>query len=325
MKTSQIFIPLESSVKKRKHLWLWQAVRFLTQNVTPRMKFRREFAIFSLGFMLFISGCATFPQKEMSEARVALKEARLAGAPLYSAEHYQEAKSSYELASSQAKRKKYKEAKLSVLEAKTKAELALKLARRNKALAKEAAKEAIFDAEDAWSSSINEEYAKKFTPEELGSIRLTLAEAEQSFQEEDYFLARDKGLLALENIQKIASIIDAKVIEEKQRKEALIKEAKLKKEEEMEKRYPSHYVVAKGEKLWLIAKHKKIYNDPYQWPLIYKANRDQIKGPHFIYPGQVLKIPRNASIEEIKQARAKAGAAYPSIIPEGVFVPSMMK
>jgi nucleoid-associated protein YgaU len=45
--------------------------------------------------------------------------------------------------------------------------------------------------------------------------------------------------------------------------------------------------------LWNIAGKKSVYNDPWKWKKIYMANKDQIKNPDIIYPGQILKIPRN--------------------------------
>lgn len=53
------------------------------------------------------------------------------------------------------------------------------------------------------------------------------------------------------------------------------------------------HVVKKGECLWYIAGYEEIYGNPLKWPLIYKANKDKIKDPDLIYPGQVLVIPRN--------------------------------
>lgn len=51
--------------------------------------------------------------------------------------------------------------------------------------------------------------------------------------------------------------------------------------------------VIPGDCLWKIAGFYWIYNDPLQWPRIYKANKDKIKDPDLIYPGQVLTIPRD--------------------------------
>ncbi len=43
--------------------------------------------------------------------------------------------------------------------------------------------------------------------------------------------------------------------------------------------------------LWNIAKKVEIYDNPWRWPKIWQGNRDQIKDPDLIYPGQKLKIP----------------------------------
>mgnify|MGYP001818358611 CR=1 FL=1 len=62
------------------------------------------------------------------------------------------------------------------------------------------------------------------------------------------------------------------------------------------------YTVVRGDNLWNISGQSSIYGDPYQWPLIYKANRSQIKDPDLIFPGQTFDIDRNASSAEIDAA-----------------------
>lgn len=49
------------------------------------------------------------------------------------------------------------------------------------------------------------------------------------------------------------------------------------------------YVVVAGDSLSKIAKH--FYGDAGKWPRIHEANRDQIKNPDLIHPGQKLTIP----------------------------------
>jgi nucleoid-associated protein YgaU len=49
------------------------------------------------------------------------------------------------------------------------------------------------------------------------------------------------------------------------------------------------YVVVSGDSLSKIAKRE--YGDANKWPRIYEANRDLIKDPNLIYPGQQLKVP----------------------------------
>ena len=51
------------------------------------------------------------------------------------------------------------------------------------------------------------------------------------------------------------------------------------------------YEVARGDHLWGIAEKDDIYGDPYMWPRIYRANRDQIQDPDLIYPDQKLAVP----------------------------------
>ena len=63
----------------------------------------------------------------------------------------------------------------------------------------------------------------------------------------------------------------------------------------------SHEVV-KGESLWKIAKHKDVYENPFMWPLIYKANHDKINDPDLIYPKQVFSIPQDFSSAEKDKA-----------------------
>ena len=49
------------------------------------------------------------------------------------------------------------------------------------------------------------------------------------------------------------------------------------------------YTVVRGDCLWDIA--KKYYGNGSQYSKIYNANRDKIKNPSLIYPGQVFVIP----------------------------------
>jgi len=79
----------------------------------------------------------------------------------------------------------------------------------------------------------------------------------------------------------------------------------------------TEYTVKKGESLWWIAKYRDIYDDAFLWPIIYKANKDKLKKPGRIYPGQKLKIPRTGfSMDDIKKARKKAGAKRPYMPPK---------
>lgn len=92
----------------------------------------------------------------------------------------------------------------------------------------------------------------------------------------------------------------------------------LKKKTELRKQH----IVRKGDSLWWIAKYKDQYNDPYLWPLIYKANKKMIKNPNLIYPGQKFKIPRTGfSMDDIRKERRKAGAPKPWLPPQDSNLP----
>lgn len=52
---------------------------------------------------------------------------------------------------------------------------------------------------------------------------------------------------------------------------------------------PRTHKVVRGDTLWAIA--KKFYGKGSQYPKIYNANKDKVKNPNLIYPGQVLTIP----------------------------------
>lgn len=66
-----------------------------------------------------------------------------------------------------------------------------------------------------------------------------------------------------------------------------------------------NYTVVKGDCLWNIAKKKEHYDNPFAWPIIYKANRDKIKNPDLIYPKQVFRIPNLTEEEKAKYEKIR--------------------
>ena len=79
---------------------------------------------------------------------------------------------------------------------------------------------------------------------------------------------------------------------------------------------PTTHKVVKGDNLWAIA--KKYYGDGSLMYGIYNANKDKIKNPNLIYPGQVLTIPdlatakKNNSYSGSKSSSGNTSSANPS-------------
>jgi nucleoid-associated protein YgaU len=76
-----------------------------------------------------------------------------------------------------------------------------------------------------------------------------------------------------------------------------------KQKQEREQQLSLKHTVKRGETLPQIASQADVYGDASLWPLLYRANRDQISDPSVLWPGQVLRIPRNNDRSDLNEAR----------------------
>jgi len=291
-------------------------------------------------FFMLCSCAAHAPVKERQEVEEILKTASAAEAPVYAPGEYTRAQEDFYLAKIEMDKRRFKKARDLLEDCRKEAYLAISKSRAGKAI--KLAEEQLSESDLA--------QLRKYITDVCSIAEKSLEEAESAYKSQKYNLARQKAEMSLQLSKELPKLLDKKISEEKIKppeeieKENISKQAKQILEEAnkeaaaiieeakrqaaairaqvLEKRFPSTYTVRKGDKLRAIAGRREIYNDPYQWPLIYKANRDQIRDPHMLFTGQHLVIPRNITIEEVRESRKQAGAPPPYDPPPEAFHPS---
>ncbi len=184
--------------------------------------------------------------------------------------------------------------------------------------------------------------AVKFAPTEYQAAKTALADARKAIEKTDYSDARDSLEFTLKHARRAAALAEEgrakaakkkaqrSLAEEKARQLALQTQAeetagKTKiappKPKPVAKPKPkvtpaTNYNVGEGDTLWTISAQPQVYNEGLLWPLLYQANRDQIKDPRQIFPGQTLGIRRDMTKKELEEARQKARESDIFPVPE---------
>jgi nucleoid-associated protein YgaU len=88
----------------------------------------------------------------------------------------------------------------------------------------------------------------------------------------DSYATKQKAVLMAGNVKNVEAVEDLLTVKVK--------------EPEPELKY---YTIVKGDSLSKIA--KEVYGDYKKWTELFEANREVIKDPDLIYPGQTIRIP----------------------------------
>ena len=69
---------------------------------------------------------------------------------------------------------------------------------------------------------------------------------------------------------------------------------------------PDKHVVVRGDTLWSIS--GKFLQKPWRWPEVWQLNKEQIRNPHLIYPGDVVYLDSSGGTARLRLGKALDGA-----------------
>ena len=180
------------------------------------------------------------------------------------------------------------------------------------------------DATEYLMARANGYQAQSYAADEYQAAFAALVDCRRLIAAGDYATARASLEFARQHALRAYAITDmarAKEAFDEELRRGAAEEARHKAEEEArrkaeeeahkagEARLLAEYRVGGNETLASIAALTGVYGDPLLWPLIYQANRDQIKDPAHIFAGQIFKVPRGQSAGDLEAARQRAREA----------------
>ncbi|MBS1144196.1 MAG: LysM protein [Proteobacteria bacterium] len=89
---------------------------------------------------------------------------------------------------------------------------------------------------------------------------------------------------------------------------------------------PDRHIVVKGDTLWGIS--GKFLKQPWRWPEIWQMNKEEIKNPHRIYPGDIILLDMSSGSPRLKMAKpvtGQRGGVQPTVhsTPGELVIPSI--
>jgi len=264
-------------------------------------KFSRLILFAALAAALIVTGCSKPPVQEMDNAKAAMKAAQDSGAEKCATSEYGKAKEA--LAAAEAKMSKaemggdkstlYKEAKAELLAAIQQFEKAKEIASErskinDKAQAElDAVKKNLMVPANSDGAMYSDSYKASMAKINEAQALIDKCEGE-------------KAMAVLKQVEIDNAMIQQEIVEGKAAAMKAEAEQKAKMRAQMMKAQTEDYTVVKGDNLWNISKAK--FMNPFMWPLIYWANKDQIKDPDLIFPKQIFKIRKY--FEDDEKAKA---------------------
>lgn len=255
---------------------------------------------------VLVSGCTKPPVQELDNARAAMKAAQEGGAEVCAGTEYILAKEKLDKAEAKMaeaekggnKSALYKEAKLELIAAVADFEKAKQVA-ADRAKVNEQAKAEL------------ESYKKNLAAnaEDGAKYSATYKTAKAKADEAQALIDKcegEKALAVLKEAAVSADVIQKEIVEGKaaamkadaQSRSAASKGTAAAPAAAVAMPEFDKYKVVRGDNLWNISKAK--YLNPFMWPLIYWANKEQIKDPDLIFPGQVFKIRKDVDADKDK-------------------------
>jgi nucleoid-associated protein YgaU len=134
-------------------------------------------------------------------------------------------------------------------------------------------------------------------PPELSAAQQALMRAEAARQRAEALLDQGQTEQALSELRQLES--DCLTAQELSTEARLLTVGRMPAQ-------PEQYRVRRGDTLWSISGQETIYRNSLLWPILYKANRQQIRDPDLIFPQQILAVPRHLSQEEMSTAIRRA-------------------